>query len=53
MLKQNHRNTRKIILILFLPGRHMSRKAMFLNALRGEKTPVPVWAEMHIDENLK
>lgn len=26
---------------------------MFLNALRCENTPAPVWAEMYIDENLK
>jgi uroporphyrinogen decarboxylase len=31
----------------------MSRKAMFLNALRGGKPSAPVWAEMYIDENLK
>ncbi len=31
----------------------MSRKELFLKALRGEKTAEPVWAEMYIDENLK
>ena len=30
----------------------MLRKELFLNALRCENTPAPVWAEMYIDENL-
>ena len=31
----------------------MTRKELFLQALTGQKTPVPVWAEMYIDEGVK